>query len=128
MFGEEDHNEFDNEYENLPKKFKSPEGNHALSAEILEQVAEVDAVQCIDRYIKVFLYLNHEDLMTLLTVCKFWAAVAERPQLWTDFRQVATNLLKNNYPCFRLVISKHNSSKKIISHLLSLHRWTTLTL
>jgi len=92
MFGEEDHNE----YENFPKKFKSPEGNYALSAEILEQV---------------FLYLNHEDLMTLLTVCKFWAAVAERPQLWTEFR---------------LVISKHNSSKKIISHLLSLHRFAQL--
>ena len=42
---------------------------------------------------EVFLYLNHEDLMTLLTVCKFWAAVAERPQLWTEFRQVAANLL-----------------------------------
>lgn len=47
-------------------------GNCMLSAEILEQV---------------FLYLNYEDLMTLLTVCKFWAAVAERPQLWTEFRQ-----------------------------------------
>ena len=42
---------------------------------------------------KVFLYLNHEDLMPLLTVCKFWAAVAERPQLWTEFRQVAANFL-----------------------------------
>ena len=41
MFGEEDHNE----HENFPKKFKSPEGNYALSAEILEQVPEVDAVQ-----------------------------------------------------------------------------------
>ena len=48
MFGEENYNE----NENLPKKFKLPEGNYALSAEILEQVPEVDAVQCIDRYLQ----------------------------------------------------------------------------
>ena len=44
MFGEGNYNENGN----LPKKFKPPEGNYALSAEILEQVPEVDAVQCID--------------------------------------------------------------------------------
>ena len=50
MFGEENYNY--NENGNLPKKFKPPEGNYALSAEILEQVPEVDAVhvQCINRY------------------------------------------------------------------------------
>ena len=39
--------------------------------------------------LEVFLYLSHDDLMTLLMVCKFWAAVAERPQLWTEFRLVS---------------------------------------
>ena len=47
MFGEENYNENGN----LPKKFKPPEGNYALSAEILEQVLEVDAMQCIVRYL-----------------------------------------------------------------------------
>ena len=39
--------------------------------------------------LEVFLYLRHDDLMTLLMVCKFWAAVAERPQLWIEFRLVS---------------------------------------
>ena len=76
-------------------------GNHSLSAEILEQVWKISCksrralskhVTIHDIYppvIEVFLYLSHDDLMTLLMVCKFWAAVAERPQLWTEFRLVS---------------------------------------
>ena len=79
-------------------------GNHALSAEILEQVWKITfKSRCplskhfttIDIYplvLEVFLYLSHDDLMTLLMVCKFWAAVAERPQLWTEFRLVSKYL------------------------------------
>ena len=43
-----------NENEHLSKKFKKPEGNYALSAEILEQVPEADAVQCIDGHFQGF--------------------------------------------------------------------------
>ena len=68
-------------------------GNCMLSAEILEQVKYLTL--CLNVF-KVFLYLNHEDLMTLLTVCKFWAAVAERPQLWTEFRQVVKKIYINH--------------------------------
>ena len=76
-------------------------GNHSLSAEILEQVWKISCksrralskhVTIHDIYppvIEVFLYLSHDDLMTLLMVCKFWAAVAERPQLWIEFRLVS---------------------------------------
>ena len=46
-------------------------GNTALSAEVLDTI---------------FRHLTHRDLMSLLLVCKFWAAVAGRPHLWTTYR------------------------------------------
>jgi len=46
-------------------------GNQQLPAEVLELV---------------FRQLEHADLATLLLVCRFWAEVAERPNLWLDFR------------------------------------------
>ena len=44
--------------------------------------------------------MSHDDLMTLLMVCKFWAAVAERPQLWTEFRLLVSKYLAD---CLLLV-------------------------
>ena len=69
--------------------------------------------------------MSHDDLMTLLMVCKFWAAVAERPKLWTEFRLLVAYSSRQIAYCWcdlRLVISKYNSSQKIISHLLGLRR------
>ena len=90
-------------------------GNHALSAEILEQVWKISFkstcalskhVTVLHNYplvLEVFLYLSHDDLMTLLMVCKFWAAVAERPQLWTEFRLLVSKYLAD---CLLLVWSQ----------------------
>jgi hypothetical protein len=51
------------------------EGNTALSAEVLHMI---------------FLHLGHEDLASLLLVCRFWAAAAGRPGLWSAARLLVT--------------------------------------
>ena len=67
---------------------------------LLSQRKHVTVLHNYPLVLEVFLYLSHDDLMTLLMVCKFWAAVAERPQLWTDFRLLVSKYLAD---CLLLV-------------------------